>query len=212
MFEHVMNAIDKLTEIFKSFPGIGPRQAKRFSYYLLTRKNDDLKILVNLIVSLKKEIGVCGSCFRFFVVRNRSDSNLCDICEDKTRNQSTLMIVSQDVDLENIEKSGSYRGLYFVIGGLLPILEKNPANKIRIAELTRLIDKRLKGELLKEIILALDLNPEGEHTGDYLTELLNTRIKKGGLKISKLGRGLSTGTELEYSDAETLKNAIKNRF
>jgi recombination protein RecR len=207
-----MNTIEKLTEIFRHFPGIGPRQAGRFVYYLLTRTNGTLSELSELILELKKEIRICHSCSRFFS-KNSADSSPCEICRDKHRDHSLLMIVSKDVDLDTVEKSRSYGGLYFVIGGSIPILEKEPEKIIRTKELLVSVEKRIKEPAgLKEIIMALNLNPEGENTADYLVNMLSPIATKNNIKISTLGRGLSTGTELEYSDTETIKNALKNRF
>ncbi len=119
------------------------------------------------------------------------------------------MIVARDIDLENIEKSHSFNGKYFVLGGTVPILDKNPETKIHLKELLALVEK--KSKVLKEIILGFSLNPESEYTSQFIIEALNPVITKYNLKISHLGRGLSTGTELEYSDADTIKNALKNR-
>ena len=106
-----------------------------------------------------------------------------------------------------------YQGQFFVFGGLVPILEKDSHSKIRLRELTTIITKRLaenKPDKLKEVIVALAVNPEGDHTIEFLKQTLGEFVKQG-LKLSVLGRGLSTGTELEYSDADTIKNALENR-
>lgn len=204
-----MDSINKLAELFKEFPGIGPRQAKRFVYFLLSRPSGYLDGLAKLIVELRREIKNCPSCFRFFP-NDVAHSPLCSLCRDLTRDRTSLMIVARDVDYEAIEKSHSYRGLYFVLGGNVPILEKEPEKKVRIKELVTLIKKR-GGEGLKEIIVATSVNPEGENTADFLIQLLSPLLKEFSIKLSVLGRGLSTGTELEYSDSDTIKNALKNR-
>lgn len=204
-----MNTVEKLTEMFKSFPGIGPRQAKRFVYYLLSRNEGFLDEFLTLTKELKKEIKLCQECFRYFPKDSHS-SNQCEICRSPNRNTSSLMIVSRDVDFENIEKSHSFDGKYFVLGGSVPILDKTPENKIRLKELKREIEnKSQKG--LKEIILGLNANPDGEYTGHFVTDALAPLIAQYNLKISHLGRGLSTGTELEYSDSDTIKSALENR-
>ncbi len=204
-----MDSINKLTELFKEFPGIGPRQAKRFVYYLLTRNGGYLENITKLILELKREIRNCPSCFRFFPV-DAAKSHLCSVCRDKGRDGASLMIVARDVDFEAIEKSHSYNGFYFILGGTVPIMEKEPDKKIRGKELAALVRTRAaKG--LKEIIIAASLNPEGENTSDFIAKLLSPLIKEFNLKLSGLGRGLSTGTELEYSDSDTIKNALKNR-
>ncbi|NQV88046.1 MAG: toprim domain-containing protein [Parcubacteria group bacterium] len=132
------------------------------------------------------------------------------------------MVISRDVDFENIEKTHSYNGLYFVLGGSIPILEKEPETRIRQKELLLLVES-LKSKVhkveghenqnrgLKEVILATNLNPEGENTAEYIEKILAPLAQSKGFKISHLGKGLSTGTELEYSDTDTIKNALKNR-
>jgi recombination protein RecR len=205
-----MNSIDKLTEFFQKFPGIGPRQAKRFAYYLLTRNKSYLIEFAKLVSELKNDVIECESCHRFFE-KNRIDTATCDICRNPARDKSLLIIVSRDVDLENIERSHSYNGLYFILGGSVPILEKTPEQRIRQKDLQKTIEERGSKATLKEIILALNATPEGEHTGDYVETLLKEPAIKYGIRISHLGRGISTGTELEYSDSDTIKNALKNR-
>jgi len=212
-----MDKINKLSHLFSEFPGIGPRQAKRFVYFLLARNPEFLEEMTNLISNLKKEIKSCEDCSRFFQ-KGASTSTLCEICGDKNRDKSKLMIVSRDIDLETVEKSGSYKGIYFVLGGSIPILDKNPENKIRLKQLIAFLDKKieesqknLKDEKISEIILGLNANPAGEHTTEFLKNALSSFASKHSIKISTLGRGLSTGTELEYSDSETIKNALKNR-
>lgn len=205
-----MSAFNRLSELFSEFPGIGPRQAKRFVYFLLTQQPTFLSELSRHITDIKKEIHVCDSCFRFFP-KDSSGSSTCQICRDPKRNKTLLAIVSLDVDLENIEKSRTFDGVYFVLGGTVPILEKDPAKKVRSRELLQRINELATDSKLKEIIIATSFNSEGENTADYIKSLLSKPAAEHSLKISVLGRGLSTGTELEYSDNETIKNAIRNR-
>lgn len=204
-----MDNTQRLIELFREFPGIGPRQAKRFVYFLLTRNGGFSSDLSKLIAEVRREVNVCESCFRFFP-QDVSHSKACSVCRDTSREVSTLMLVSHDVDFENIEKTHSYSGYYFILGGSVPILEKNPEKRIRQSELIEIIKKR-KTTGLSEIIVALNYNPEGEHTLSYLQALLRPLSESLGIKVSTLGRGLSTGTELEYSDSDTIKNALKNR-
>src|SRR3972149_7157634 len=204
-----MNSIDKLTEIFSKFPGIGPRQAKRFVYYILSRNGRFSSERVTAVKNLKKEITQCAECQRFFVYPERSrGAKLCSICADDTRDSSMLMLVPRDIDLEAVERSGGYKGYYFVLGGVVPILEKEPEKKIRINKLQETISKRKN---LKEVILAMNANADGEHTADYIKEQLSTAYQGKALAFSILGRGLSTGIELEYADPEPLKNAFLHR-
>ena len=220
-----MNSIEKLIQIFSNFPGIGPRQARRFVYYLLTRSGSTLEELSQNIKDLKNDVTMCDDCRRFYEKKNEK-TTLCKICSDQNRDRTTLMIVQRDVDLESVEKNGGYNGIYFVLGGSVPILEKEPEKRIRIKELKNFIEKRLthpnpslklmegQGEsylVLKEIILGVNWNPEAENTADYVVKSIESLVTMHEVKISHLGKGLSMGSELEYTDADTLKNALKNR-
>ena len=200
-----MTAFDKLIDIFRQFPGIGPRQAKRFVFFLLSRDPSFLDELTSLISSLKKEILQCKSCFRFFQKKN--EATVCALCGDPNRTTSELMLVAKDTDLEAMEKSGMYLGKYFVLGGTIALFEKKSAPALRVKELEARVAKDTKAGILKEVILALSANPDGEHTGEELKRTLS----QYSIKISTLGRGLSTGSELEYADKETITSALKNR-
>ena len=202
-----MDIIDKLAEIFKEFPGIGERQAKRFVYFLMHKNSAYAENLRSLISDLKKEVAQCKECFRFFLVE-KNKNNLCDICSNVNIDNTLLMVVEKDSDLESVRQSRAYSGKYFILGGLVPIVEKNTKSRIRIEELK---DKILKSEGLVEVILAFSLSPQGDHTDTYVREQIKDTAEKKNIKISSLGKGLSTGTELEYSDNDTLKNAFKNR-
>ena len=158
-----------------------------------------------MITELGKEITLCTRCMRYF--GQPGSSTTCKICSDKNRIQTSLMVLGHDVDLDNIERGKIYDGLYFVLGGIIPILEKNPETKIRIKELI----KRIKKDGLKEIVLGLSATTDGENTDRYVFEQICELAKKKNVTISRLGRGLSTGSELEYSDSETIKNALRNR-
>jgi len=207
-----MNPIHNLADLFKRFPGIGPRQAKRFVYFLLSQDKNYLEGLRKELESLSRSVKQCQSCLRFFHDQSASgNSSLCSICSNPDRIKEDLMIVEKDVDLDSIEKAGAYHGLYFVLGGNIPILEKNPEERIRLRELFRIIEERGKNEELKEIIIALSATTEGDNTVEYLAQKLEPLRTKYGLNVSLLGRGLSTGSEIEYSDPETIKNALKNR-
>lgn len=207
--------IQKLVESFMRFPGIGPRQARRFVYYLLHAPSGITDQLLRQITELRRETSQCQTCFRFF---NKSGERICDFCRDATRDGSLLMLVEKDIDLENINKSGTYHGHFFVLGGLIKILDKAPETSIRARELLRNIETRIKNnqpnnkaDKLTEIIIAVSANQEGDTTIEFLKKYLAELSEKYQLKISTLGRGLSTGVELEYSDSETIKNALKHR-
>ncbi|HEY0220930.1 MAG TPA: toprim domain-containing protein, partial [Candidatus Paceibacterota bacterium] len=159
-----MDNTQKLTELFKEFPGIGPRQAKRFVYFLLNKSSSYTNDLSKLITEVRATVHTCDTCFRFFP---NTKSKTCKTCLDSNRDKTNLMIVSHDVDFENIEKTKSHVGYYFVLGGTVPILEKNPEKRIRQRELLEIIEKKIQ-DGLKEIIIAMNYNPEGENTLSYL--------------------------------------------
>lgn len=208
-----MDIIDKLTEIFKEFPGIGERQAKRFVYFLMARNPSYAQNLSELVLELKKEVTQCKECFKFFIKYERKipprDGQVCEICTNPNIDSSTLMIVEKDSDLESIQKSRVYHGKYFILGGLVPVVEKTTKSRVRIEELKQKISTPMSS--VGEIILAFSISPQGDHTDQYVREQLKDLAEKLEIKISSLGKGLSTGTELEYSDNDTLKNAFKNR-
>jgi recombination protein RecR len=214
-----MNVIDELIEVFRKFPGVGPRQAERFVYYLLRQRSDYLQKISTLLPSLANQIDVCNTCCKFYVkdVEHKNPEapdHVCKICSDVNRHKNTLMIVARDVDLQSVEKSGNFNGVYFVLGGMVPIMDKNPGQKIRLNKLKEIVTQKIADgqNPLQEIIVALSANPEGENTTDIIKKELKGLIEENNIKISVLGRGLSTGSELEYSDSETIKNALENRF
>lgn len=204
-----MDPLNRLQDLFKQFPGIGPRQAKRFVYFLLGTSDGFRTALAKEVTELSSRVTLCTSCYRFFDKKN-PDAHLCPICRDPNRDHESLMVVAKDVDLEAVEKSKVYSGYYFVLGNSLSLVEQDPESKLRTQELVLAIERRAKAGL-KELILALSLNAEGEHTREYVENLVGPLVKMHGLKVTILGRGLSTGTELEYSDAETIKNALIGR-
>lgn len=204
-----MNSFEKLVKIFEEFPGIGPRQARRFVYFLLSRREDYLSGMVESLQTLKKEIGRCDQCYRYFS-KQKQGASVCAICSDESRDSETLMVVAKDTDLLAIERSGFFKGYFFVLGGIIPVLEKAPESRVRASELLQAIKNRSKNGL-KEIILALSATNEGENTTLFLEDYLREEISKNNIKLTHLGRGLSTGSELEYADKDTIKAALENK-
>jgi recombination protein RecR len=202
-----MDSLRRLEEIFGHFPGIGPRQARRFVYYILSKSPSFTRELAQLIEDVKRSTSECDSCHRLFMLKD-IPNKICSICSDTSRDQSTLMIVARDSDYETVEKSSVYKGLYFILGGTVPILDQEPDKRIRLQILLEHVSKM---NALKEIILSLNATPDGEHTADIAKEALLNIFKNGEIKITLLGRGISTGAELEYVDVDTIKNALKNR-
>lgn len=197
-----MDRIEELTQALTRLPGIGPRQGKRFVFYLLSAPASERTKLAELITSLGKDVRQCPDCLRFY---NGTSAAVCNYCSDKRRSDAELMLVEKDQDLAAVERAGTYKGRYFVLGGVLTLTGKGA---VREKELIKIVERRLT-QGLKEIVLALSATSEGEHTADRVRELLAPY--RDHMKISVLGRGLATGSELEYSDAETLRAALTNR-
>jgi len=198
---------EKLIEAFKKFPGVGPRQAQRFVYYLRTKPETFINDLYEGIRDLKTQSRKCSKCQRFFDSMTHSD--VCKTCSNTDRNHEQLMVVQRDIDLEHFESSDLFNGYYFVLGGTVPIGKQDdiPAY-VRIPALLNLIKEYIEHGLT-EIILALHINPEGEQTADIVHKVIEEQYPD--LKITKLGRGLSTGSEIEYADKDTLRSALDNR-
>jgi len=197
-----MDHIDDLARALAKLPGIGPRQGKRFVYYLLAAPASERTKLAELIAELGKEVRQCPECLRFYT---STTALICNYCSDSRRDNTELMLVEKDQDLAAVERAGTYKGRYFVLGGVLTLSGKGA---IREKELDATVRRRLTVGL-KEVVLACSATSEGEHTADHVRQLLAPY--RDHLKISALGRGLATGSELEYSDAETLRAALTNR-
>ena len=197
-----MDAIERLISLFERFPGIGPRQAQRFVQFLLRSSPALRREIAEALQSLGSSAHQCTQCMRYFSGKEK----VCGICSNPNRDTTSLAVVASDADLAALERSGTYRGHYFVLGGTISLASEK-TNGLRISQLLKSIPER---EELKEIILAFPANPEGDATAQRVRSEM---IDLGGrsLKITSLGRGLSTGSELEYADPETLKSAIDNR-
>lgn len=202
-----MSTLDDLITHFERFPGIGSRQAKRFAFHLLRQDAATTAELSELIAALPTIMSECTSCARYFA--RTGDNTLCSICVSPHRDHSQLLVVEQDSDIAPVERSG-YDGMYFVLGGTVPLLHQEDGRKVRGPRLKDLVSKRLESGL-SEIILGFAVNPDGENTARYVEALLAPILAGTTAKISHLGRGLSTGSELEYADPDTIKNALKNR-
>lgn len=202
-----MTTFDKLVAYFEKFPGVGVRQAKRFAFHVLTMKREQVNELSDLISSLSNSVTECLICHRFF---SYGQSSTCQICNDQNRDIQKLLVVASDNDIQAIERSGTYNGLYFVLGGTIPLMSKDLDQKLRGGAFRVLVTEKIKNDDL-EVILGFAVNPDGENTARYIESLLSEFASTGKIKISHLGRGLSTGSELEYADAETIKSALRNR-
>jgi recombination protein RecR len=203
-----MNPIEKLSELFEHFPGIGPRQARRFVQYLLAASPATRGELSEVVKQLGAHTSQCKRCYRWFV-KEGDKNGFCSICANERRDQSILFVVEKDADIDNVEKSG-FRGLYFVLGGTVPLAAEEPAKHVRMRELLKRVETE-GFDTLKEVILGLSATTEGDHTRLILQEKMMPIAEGVGLKLSSLGRGLSTGSELEYADPDTIASALNSR-
>jgi recombination protein RecR len=204
-----VNPIERLTQAFERFPGIGPRQARRFVQFLLTQPGAFRAALAQDLGKLGTNTFQCSECFRWSV-KNGDTTGICNNCGNSKRDKGILFVVEKDADIDTVEKSG-YRGVYFVLGGTVPLAAEEPEKHIRVRELVARVE-RDGGELvLNELILGLSATTEGDHTRQLLAEKLRPMSQGLNFKISSLGRGLSTGSELEYADPGTIADALSSR-
>jgi recombination protein RecR len=194
---HETNVITRLVEEFHKLPGVGPKSAQRITYHLLRAPDEEVKSLAEAILSLKQETKLCSICL------NITDADPCRICSNAQRDRSKICIVEQPHDIEVIEHTGVYKGVYHVLHGAISPTEGIGADNIRIKEvITRLTDGGVE-----EVILATNTNLEGEQTAMYLNRIISPM----GIKVTRIARGLPFGTELEYADDLTLTRAMQER-
>ena len=208
------NPIQKLIDLFAKFPTVGPKTAARFVFYLLNSKKEDVDELVEVISNLKKSVRKCGLCFNQFEPSfakateggspSLKEDKVCQICSDPRRDKSLLLVIEKETDLISIEKIKNYKGVYFILGGVISTLRKKDIEKVRVEQLKERVKRDSR---IKEVIIATNPTSEGEATALYLERLLKPFNKK----ITRLGRGLPTGGELEYADQETLKSSLEGR-
>ena len=190
-------SLQNLINWFSRLPGLGPKTAERLVFYLLNQPPADLEKFGLAVKNLKQNIITCLKC------QNFSETNPCLICKDAKRNQSVICIVAKPQDLAAIEKTNQYQGVYHILGGTINPLEGIGPQHLKIKELV----ERIKKDRVREIILALNPDMEGETTTLYLKKLL----KPYKIKITRLARGLPMGSDLEYADEITLGDALKGR-
>ena len=201
------DSIERLAKLFVRFPGIGERQAKRFAYFILAQQTSYVQSLASALTAARANAHTCTKCLRIFEVGIDGASGLCTICSDSKRDQSTVVIVEKGQDIEAFART-DYKGLFFVLGGLIPIIQKNIVEGTHIAYLQTRIEA--EKELLEELILAFPLTPNGDHTDQAVREILAPTLP-ANIAITSLGRGLSTGAELEYADPASLSASLKKR-
>ena len=190
-------AIQDLIDSFAKLPGIGPKGAQRIAFHLLGVDRQSAQDLADAIITVKEKVRFCEIC------GNVCETSPCPICQDPRRDRSVICLVEEPKDVMSIERTGEYRGLYHVLGGAIDPMSNVGPGDLRIPELLQ----RLKSGEVKEIILALDPNIEGEATTTYLARLLDSLE----ITVTRLASGLPVGSDLEYADEITLGRAISGR-
>lgn len=208
----IPKAIQNLIESFERLPGIGPKTAQRLTFYLLHVPQGELDKFSTAVQSLKKDTVLCSICF---IV---GETDPCHICSDDKRDDSTICVIENPLDVLSIEKSGKYNGLYHVLHGRIDPLNNIGPDEIYIRQFLDRIRNSSNGSgktLIKEIILATNPTMEGEATAMYvakkLGELKTQNFKLKTLKITRIGRGLPVGADIEYADEVTLQRALEGR-
>jgi recombination protein RecR len=182
---------------FEKLPGIGPKSAQRLAFYLLRLSNEEAQSLSDAITEVKRRIGYCRQCFNF------ADQDLCEICRDTRRDPAQLCVVADPRDLIALEKTGEFKGLYHVLGGVLAPMEGVGPDDLRIRELI----ERLGERPVEELILAMNPTIEGSTTAMYLAQ----QLKPLGIKITRIAQGVPVGSDLDYIDPSTMIQAFEGR-
>lgn len=194
--------VQKVIDAFESLPGVGPKSAARLAYYLLNVPQEKLTKFAGALENLKKDTKLCALCF------NVGEEEFCPVCQDETRDKSTVCVVETSLDLLAFERADGYKGVYHVLGGAVAPLAGIGPNDLRIPQLLA----RLKAREIKELILATNPNMEGEATAMYIIERMREMGLRGeSLKVTRIGRGLPTGADIEYADGQTLTRALEGR-
>ncbi len=205
-------SIQKIIDLFSKFPTIGPRTASRFAFYIIKQTKEETGELVKAINNLKENIKTCSFCFNPY--ENGGTETLCPICQNALRDRKILCIVEKENDLIAIENTKRYKGLYFILGGTVSSLKKEEIDKLKISDLERRIKNPsnfiLNSPALEEIIIALNPTSYGESTALFLERKIK-EFAMPDLKLTRLGRGLPTGGEVEYADDETIASAFESR-
>ena len=190
-------ALENLTDQFARLPGIGGKTAQRLAFYVLGRPEQEALSFADAIVQAKKSVGTCPVC------QNITDKALCPICDDESRDHSTICVVAEPKDVIAMERSHEFRGVYHVLHGVISPLNHVTQEDIRIKELLQRVGS---GEV-QEVIMATNPDTEGEATAMYISRLLRPL----GVKVTRLAYGVPVGSQLEYADEVTLSRALEGR-
>lgn len=189
--------ISKLMDSFMKLPGIGPKTAVRLAFYVLNMKDDDVLDFANALVNAKRELTHCSICGHI------TDKEICVVCSDPNRDESTICVVEDPKDVIAMEKMKEYKGKYHVLHGAISPMDGIGPEDINVPDLIN----RLKNEEVEELILATNANIEGEATAMYISRL----VKPSGIRTTRIAHGLPVGGDLEYADEVTLSRALEGR-
>lgn len=198
---YLAKAITDVMESFERLPGIGPKSSARLAYYLLCLPQNELDKFAKAVSELKIKTTLCSICFGI------TDTDPCEICGDKTRQENLILVVEQPLDVLAFERGGGFPGLYHVLHGTIAPLKHIGPEDLKIEELM----KRIKKLENVEIILAMNNNLEGETTAMYLSRNLKFPEREGQVTISRLAKGIPMGGEIEFADEITLRRALEGR-
>ncbi len=200
----IPKAIQQVIEGFEKLPGIGPKTAQRLTFYLLHVPQSELDRFSAALSDLKNKTVLCSKCFSV------GEEDPCNYCSDSKRDQSILCVVEQPLDVLALEKSGRYQGLYHVLHGKIDPLNNIGPEEIYMHQLfSRIKNSMLEDSVISEIILATNPTMEGEATAMYISKHLKTNFP--ALKVTRIGRGLPVGADLEYADSMTLQRSLEGR-
>ncbi len=189
--------IKNLIDALKRLPGVGERTAQRFSYFIIGMTGRDARLIAQAIVEVKERIRVCSVCY------NLTETDPCPICTDPRRDRSIICVLEEPRDLIALEKSGSFRGVYHILGGLVSPITNTGVDELRIEELRH----RVSAEGVREVIIATNPTKEGELTSHVIRE----RLSDMDVRVTRIAQGLPAGGDLEYFDSQTLTAALTNR-
>ena len=204
--------IQRVIDLLMKFPGVGPRQAARFAFFMMKEGNGFAEDLAAGLREMKANIATCVQCYRTMEKIPEQEIMRCLLCRDTRRNEATITVVEKESDLQNLERTGAYLGLYHVLGGIISPLDSESPKRLHIRDLYNRVATLLNQQKSVELILGTNPTTEGDMTAIYIERTFApVKEKSPQFTLSRLGRGLSLGAELEYADEVTLKNAFLNR-
>lgn len=198
-----ISALEKLVHELSRLPGVGPKSAQRLAYYIMKSSSDFSERLGEALARVRAEVHSCPRCFNF------TDKDVCRFCADPTRQEDLLCVVEEPMDILRIEASGAFRGRYHVLHGAISPLDGVSPQDLKIDELLHRINLGLQGQApaIREIILALDADLEGDTTVLYLAKALQGK----GLRLSRIAHGVPIGSDIDFIDDRTMSRALENR-